>query len=119
MDVQQTAADVFGVYLYLCGAIAATGGVVALVIKFWKYAHRTSDKNSVTLSEVLEFLANDKSRIEKLEYGQRKLEALNTLQLETQIMLLDSVNVNAQNAAQISSMKNKIQAFLIKEGVAL
>ena len=118
MDVQQLASEAFSAYLYICGMIAATGGVVALVVKFWKYAHKTSDKNAVTIGEVLEFLANDKSRIEKLEYGQRKLEALNTLQLETQIMLLDQVG-NDSNMAQVNAMKSKIQAFLIKEGVAL
>lgn len=119
MDVQQLASEAFSAYLYICGMIAATGGVVALVVKFWKYAHKTSDKNAVTITDMLTYISNDQSRIDRLEVGQRKLETLNTLQLETQIMLLDLVSVDASSTAQATAMKNKIQKYLIKEGVSL
>ena len=111
MEFEQIQAFFF-VLLTVCGGVAAIGGVVSLVIRFWKWAHKTSDENSEQLTEFETYLASDKRRIEHLEEQQEKADEQNKLMLKA-IVALMSHELDGNHTQQIQDVRDEIQEYLI------
>lgn len=112
--IEQLFAEFFSAWLYLCGAAITTAGAVAVIIKFWKFAHKTSDQNASTLEEFRGYLANDKRDIEALKSSQGHLEKQNNLQLKALVTLL-SHEIDGNHTKQLEDVRNRIQDYLIDE----
>ena len=39
-----------------CAAIIALGGAIAAIMKFWKWAHRDTEKNTTQLDAIMKWL---------------------------------------------------------------
>ena len=111
MDFEQIQAFVF-VLLSLCGGIAAIAGACAAIVKFWRYAHKDSDRNSEQLTEFETYLASDKRRIEHLEEQQTKAEEQNKLMLKA-IVALMSHELDGNHTQQLIDTRDEIQEYLI------
>lgn len=101
------------VLLWLCGAIVAMAGAVAVVVRFWKWAHRTSDENAVTLGEIETYLASDKRRIESLERYQATNDAQNKMILKALVALLGH-EIDGNHVDKLSDIRDSIQDYLIE-----
>lgn len=102
------------VLLWLCGAVVAIAGAVTVVVKFWKWAHKKSDENAVTLVEIETYLASDKRRIEKLETNQDESDAQNKLILKAVVALM-SHELDGNHTQQLGEVRDEIQDYLISK----
>jgi len=101
------------VLLWLCGSVVAVAGAVAVIVKFWKWAHKTSDENAVTLSEIETYLASDKRRIEQLERYQAVNDTQNKMILKALVALLGH-EIDGNHVDKLSDIRDSIQDYLIE-----
>lgn len=111
MEFEQIKAFVF-VLLSLCGGIAAIAGACAAIVKFWRYAHRDTDRNSEQLTEFETYLASDKRRIERLEQQQEATSEQNKLLLKAVVALMGH-ELDGNHTQQITDVRDEIQEYLI------
>lgn len=104
----------FMVLLGICGSIITIAGMVAVIVKFWKWAHKQSDDNATTLTEVETYLASDKRRIESLEKRQDQTEEMNKLQLKALVTLLGH-EIDGNHTSQLIEVRDEIQTYLISK----
>lgn len=104
----------FMVLLGICGSIITISGMVAVIVKFWKWAHKQSDDNATTLNEVETYLASDKRRIESLEKRQNQTEEMNKLQLKALVTLLGH-EIDGNHTSQLIEVRDEIQTYLISK----
>lgn len=104
----------FMVLLGICGSIITISGMVAVIVKFWKWAHKQSDDNATTLNEVETYLASDKRRIESLEKRQDQTEEMNKLQLKALVTLLGH-EIDGNHTSQLIEVRDEIQTYLISK----
>lgn len=102
------------VLLGICGSIITISGMVAVIVKFWKWAHKQSDDNATTLNEVETYLASDKRRIESLEKRQNQTEEMNKLQLKALVTLLGH-EIDGNHTSQLIEVRDEIQTYLISK----
>ena len=101
------------VLLWLCGSVVAVAGAAAVIVKFWKWAHKTSDENAVTLNEIETYLASDKRRIEHLEKKQDTADEQNKLILKALVTLLGH-EIDGNHTDQLRDVRDSIQNYLIE-----
>ena len=108
------------VILWTCGAVIAISGAGAAVTKFWRYAHKQSEENSVELEKVdgkLEdhdrWLASDKRRLEHIEKRQDKHDEQNVLILTALVDLLGH-EIDGNHTTKLMETRDKIQKYLIE-----
>ncbi len=113
MDYSQLQ-DFFMVLMAIFGCIVAGGGAVAVVVKFWKWAHKTSDENAQSLGDMMRWLESDKRRIEALETNQEEADRQNKLLLKAVVSLM-SHELDGNHTAQLASTRDEIQNYLIEK----
>ena len=94
-----------------CAAIIALGGAIAAIMKFWKWAHRDTEKNTSKLDDVMNWLSSDKRRIEKLEKTQVETAEQNRLMLKA-IVALMSHELDGNHTKQLTEARNDIENYL-------
>ena len=102
------------VLLAICGGVVGIAGAVAVVVKFWKWAHRDTEQNTEDIGEFRAWLASDKRRIESLEARQAETEEMNRLQLEALFSLLGH-EIDGNHTAQLEEVRADINKYLIKK----
>ena len=100
------------VLLAICSVIAAIAGAAAAVTKYWRFAHKQSDKNTEDIEEFKDWFAKDKYRINELEKRQDKVEELNRLQLEAMFVILQHIT-DGNHIDQVRDVRDKINHYLI------
>ena len=105
--------DFFAVLLAICACIVAISGAIAAVIKFWKWAHKTSEENAQSLGDVMKWLESDKKRIESLERNQTEAVEQNKLLLKAVVCLM-SHELDGNHTKQLTETRDKIQDYLIE-----
>ena len=113
MDFSQLQSFV-AVLLGICAAIAAISGACAAVVKFWRYAHRDTDKNTEDISEFRAWFASDKRRIETLEKQQEEADRMNKLQLKALFTLLGH-EIDGNHSEQLCAVRDEINTYLIEK----
>ena len=94
-----------------CAAIIALGGAIAAIMKFWKWAHKDTEKNTTKLDAIMKWLASDKHRIEELEKAQIETSRQNTLMLKA-IVALMSHELDGNHTRQLTETRNDIENYL-------
>lgn len=100
------------VVLSLCGMMIAIGGACAVWVKFWRFLHKQSDENKVTLDQVMTWLGSDKKRIEALEAQQDAMREMNRLQLRALVSLLGH-EIDGNHISKLADVRDRINAYLI------
>ena len=103
-----------GVLLAGCAAIVCISGMVAAVVKFWRWAHKDTDKNTEDIGEFRRWLASDKHRIEDLEEKQDQLDKMNKLQLKALFTLLGH-EIDGNHTVQLAEVREEINTYLIEK----
>ena len=103
-----------GVLLAGCAAIVCISGMVAAVVRFWKWAHKDTDKNTEDIGEFRRWLASDKHRIEDLEEKQDQLDRMNKLQLKALFTLLGH-EIDGNHTVQLEEVRKEINNYLIEK----
>lgn len=101
------------VLIAICGFIISLSGACAVVVKFWRYAHKDSEKNSVDIDTFKQWFASDKRRIEDLEKRQDRTEEMNKLQLKALVTLLSHV-IDGNHTQPLKDVRDEIHSFLIE-----
>ena len=104
----------FIVVLGFCALVAAIAGLVTAIVRYWKFAHKQSDENAEDLKDVMEYLKNDKERIEKLEENQETFKEENRLMLRALARLL-SHEIDGDHAEQLADIRDEIIEYLISK----
>jgi len=102
----------FTVVLAICGGIVCIAGACAAVVKFWRWAHKTSDKNAEDIDSFRSWLASDKRRIEEIEKRQDETEQMNKLQLKALFTLLGH-EIDGNHTDQLAKVRREINEYLI------
>lgn len=102
------------VLLWLCGAVVAVAGLVAVATRFWKWAHKDTDENSATLKEINTYLSSDMKRIEALEKHQTTQDEQSRLMLKALWALLEH-EIDGNHTAQLVESKDRIKDYLFEE----
>ena len=102
------------VLLWLCGAVVAVAGLVAVATRFWKWAHKDTNENSETLKVIDGYLASDKRRIEALERHQTVQDEQSKLMLNALWAILEH-EIDGNHTVQLVDTRNKIKDYLIDE----
>ena len=102
------------VLLALCAAVIAISGASAAFVKFWRFAHKQSDKNTEMLKGVETYLASDKRRIERLEENQETFRDENKLMLKALFTLL-SHEIDGNHTDQLMAVRDEINTYLIEK----
>ncbi len=101
------------VLIAICGFIISLSGACAVVVKFWRYAHKDSEKNSVDIDTFKQWFASDKRRIEDLERRQDRTEEMNKLQLKALVTLLSHV-IDGNHTQPLKDVRDEIHNYLIE-----
>jgi len=99
-------------WLWICAAVVASGGAIAAIVKFWQWAHRTSDSNAEHIDEMNKWLSSDKKRIEAIERRQDITDVQQRLQLKA-LMTLLSHEIDGNYTKQLGEVRDEINAYLI------
>ena len=102
------------VLLAICSSVVCIGGAIAAIVKFWKWAHKDTDRHTEEISEFKTWLASDKRRIEQLEIGQAEAAEINQLQLEALFTLLGH-EIDGNHTAQLIEVRGRINGYLINK----
>ena len=102
------------VLLWLCGSVVAVAGAVAVVVKFWKWAHKDTEKNTDNINDIHEWLGSDKRRIENLEKRQDESEQMNRLQLKALFTLLGH-EIDGNYTESLKEVRDEINTYLIEK----
>lgn len=102
------------VILAFCGGVVGVSGMVAVVIRFWKWAHKDTDRHTEEIGEFNKWLASDKRRIENLEIRQDESERINKLQLKALFTLLGH-EIDGNHSAQLAEVRDEINTYLIEK----
>lgn len=102
------------VLLGICAAIASVSGACAAVVKFWRYAHKDTEKNTEEIGEFKRWLASDKHRIEDLEEKQDEMDRMNKLQLKALFTLLGH-EIDGNHTKQLAEVRDEINTYLIEK----
>lgn len=102
------------VLLALCAAIISISGAVAAVMKFWKWAHSETERNTATLDDVMVWLSSDKHRIEDLEKAQSEASEQNRLMLKAIVALMGH-ELDGNHTEQLTQARDDIQSYLISK----
>ena len=124
MEYAQLQSFVF-VLMSICGGVVSVAAAVAIVVKFWKWAHAGSDKNSEDIEalkgsyeeakqEYLTWFASDKRRIETLEKNQEDFKEQNKLMLRALNTLLMH-EIDGNHLDSLKSMRDEIGDYLVNK----
>lgn len=102
------------VLLAICGGVVGIAGAVAVVVKFWKWAHKDTERNSEEITEFKRWLASDKHRIEDLEEKQEEMDKMNKLQLKALFTLLGH-EIDGNHTKQLAEVRDEINTYLIEK----
>ena len=102
------------VLLGICALIVAISGACAVVVKFWRYAHKDTEENTRTIKEFNDWLSSDKRRIEALERKQEHTEEMNKLQLKALFTLLGH-EIDGNHTEQLKEVRGEINVYLINK----
>lgn len=102
------------VLLAICGGVVGIAGAVAVVVKFWKWAHKDTERNSEEITEFKRWLASDKHRIEDLEEKQDEMDRMNKLQLKALFTLLGH-EIDGNHTKQLAEVRDEINTYLIEK----
>ena len=102
------------VLLAICGGVVGIAGAVAVVVKFWKWAHKDTDRNTEDITEFKRWLASDKHRIEDLEEKQEEMDKMNKLQLKALFTLLGH-EIDGNHTKQLAEVRDEINTYLIEK----
>lgn len=102
------------VLLAICGGVVGMAGAVAVVVRFWKWAHKDTDKNTEDIGEFKRWLASDKHRIEDLEEKQEEMDKMNKLQLKALFTLLGH-EIDGNHTSQLAEVRDEINTYLIEK----
>ena len=102
------------VLLAICGGVVGIAGAVAVVVKFWKWAHKDTERNSEEITEFKRWLASDKHRIEDLEEKQDEMDRMNKLQLKALFTLLGH-EIDGNHTKQLAEVRDEINVYLIEK----
>ena len=97
-----------------CAAVVCISGMVAAVVKFWKWAHKDTERNTEEISEFKRWLASDKHRIEDLEEKQDEMDKMNKMQLKALFTLLGH-EIDGNHTKQLADMRDEINKYLIEK----
>ena len=97
-----------------CSSVIVLAGAAAAIVKLWRWAHRQSDDNTVSIEAIQKYLASDKRRIEALENRQAVAEEESKLVL-LGIMQLMTHEIDGNHIDQLESTRDEIQRFLISK----
>ena len=103
------------VILAFCGGVVGVAGMVAVVVRFWKWAHKDTDKNTEDISEFRAWLGSDKRRIETLEKQQSDADRQNRLMLRAMVSLLDHEIDGQNHIDKLMAARDAIDKYLIEE----
>lgn len=104
----------FAVLLAIAGSITVIGGVISLVVRFWKWAHKDTEHNTEEITEFKRWLASDKHRIEDLEEKQEEMDKMNKLQLKALFTLLGH-EIDGNHTKQLAEVRDEINTYLIEK----
>ena len=102
------------VLLAICGGLITISGTATVVVRFWKWAHRDTDKNTEDITEFRNWFASDKRRIEMLECRQDESDRINKLQLKALFTLLGH-EIDGNHRSDLESVRNEINMYLIEK----
>ena len=104
----------FTVVLAVCGGIVCIAGACAAVVKFWRWAHKDTEKNTEDIDSFRSWLASDKRRIEEIEKRQDEAERMNKLQLKALFTLLGH-EIDGNHTDQLQKVRGEINEYLIEK----
>ena len=106
--------EAFGiVWMQICAIVVATGGVIALAVKLYRWLRKPTDELTASREEMMAWFAADKRRIESLEQHQDRQDAESKLMLKA-LMQLMSHEIDGNHTAQLTATRDEIQEFLIE-----
>ncbi len=103
------------VLLAICGGVVGIAGAVAVVVRFWKWAHKDTEKNTEEIGEFRAWFASDKRRIETLEKQQADADKQNRLMLKAMVSLLDHEIDGKNHIDKLAAARDAIDTYLIEE----
>ena len=125
----------FAVLLAICGGVTVIGGAAALVTRFWKWAHKDTDKNTEDIEalkaeyqqaitelkeayedakrEYMAWFASDKRRIEGLENDFDEIIDQNVLLMQAVVAIMDH-QIDGNNTENLTATKNVVDKYLIE-----
>ena len=123
----------FAVLLALGGSVTVIGGVVALVVRFWKWAHKDTDKNTEDIEalkteyqqaiselkdayesakrEYMTWFASDKRRIEGLENDFDEISDQNVLLMQAVVAIMDH-QLDGNDTEKLTATRNAVDGYL-------
>ena len=134
MEYVQLQTFVF-VLMSICCGIVSIGGAAAAVVKFWKWAHKDSDKNTEDIEalkseyeqairemkeasanaerEYMTWFASDKRRIEGLETDFEDISDQNFLLMQAVVAIMDH-QLDGNNTDKLEEAKNDVDKYLLE-----
>ena len=134
MEYEQLQAFVF-VLMSICGGVVGVAACIAVVVKFWKWAHKDTDKNTEDIEalkaeyekaisdlkdeydraskEQLGWFASDKRRIENLERDFDEISEQNVLLMRADVAIMDHL-LDGNNVDKMKEARNKVDNYLIE-----
>lgn len=134
MELSQLEAFVF-VLMSICGGVVAIAAAIAVVVKFWKWAHKDTDKNTEDIEalkakyesdinalkaeyeqaakEQLSWFASDKRRIESLEADFDEISDQNYLLMRADVAIMDHL-LDGNNVEKMTLARNAVDEYLLK-----
>ena len=113
----------FTVVLAVCGGIVCIAGACAAVVKFWRWAHKDSEKNAEDLEsfkkavdeakdEYLRWFASDKRRIQNLEDDYDEIIEQNNLLMKAVVAIMDH-QLDGNHVEKLAKARNEVDEYLI------
>lgn len=107
----------FTVILAICGGIVCIAGACTAVVKFWRWAHKDTDKNTDTIEEFMTWFASDKRRIEELERKQEGMIEINKIQLQALRAILQHEIDGNNHSDDLKRSLDDIDKYLVDKSV--
>lgn len=110
---QLTAGQIVSLILWVCGAIAAVGAAVAVIVKAvtaakspWKKLEQRVEVMEKKLEQHSGFFANDKTRMDIMDEGSRVTQKA--------ILAILSHAIDGNNVDELKQAKKELQNYLIE-----
>lgn len=134
MEYAQLQAFVF-VLMSICGGVVGVAACIAVVVRFWKWAHKDTDKNTEDIEalkanyesdlnalkaeyeqaakEQLSWFASDKRRIESLEADFDEISDQNYLLMRADVAIMDHL-LDGNNVEKMQAARDEVDDYLLK-----
>lgn len=134
MEYAQLQAFVF-VLMSICGGVVGVAAAIAVVVRFWKWAHKDTDKNTEDIEalkakyesdinalkaeyeqaakEQLSWFASDKRRIESLEADFDEISDQNYLLMRADVAIMDHL-LDGNNVEKMQEARDEVDDYLFK-----